>query len=189
MSEKVISIISSVISTHELVVFVVSMLPVVELRGAIPLGVFSYNFSLIKALLLSLSGNLLIVFPLVFLMDFIERQFKRVDFLDKLLQKIFSRARSKAEKIRRYELLGLFLFVAIPLPGTGAWTGALVAYLLGMDKWSALLSISMGVIVAGLLVSLFTAFGIVKGLLIGAFTLFVLDRVFSLVLDRIYKVD
>lgn len=188
MSEKVISLISTFISSRELVVFVVSMLPVVELRGAIPLGVFSYNFSLLKALLLSLSGNLLVVFPLIFLMDFVEKQFKRVDFLDRFLQRLFAKAKSKAEKIRRYELLGLFLFVAIPLPGTGAWTGALIAYLLGMDRWSALLSISMGVIVAGLLVSFFTIFGIIKGLLIGAVTLFILDRLFSLVLDRIYKV-
>lgn len=164
------------------------MLPVVELRGAIPLGVFSYNFSLIKALLLSLSGNLLIVFPLVFLMDLIEKQFKKVDFLDVFLQKLFARAKSKAEKVKKYKLLGLFLFVAVPLPGTGAWTGALIAYLLGMDKWAALLSISLGVIMAGLLVSFFTVFGIVKGLLIGALTLIILDRVFSLVLDRIYKV-
>jgi uncharacterized membrane protein len=189
MSEKVIDFFSKLISSKELVIFIVSMLPVVELRGAIPLGVFSFNFSLIKAFLLSVAGNILIVFPLVFFLDYLERQFKKVDILDRWLQKLFARASNKAQKIQKYKSLGLFLFVAIPLPGTGAWTGALIAYLLGMGKWVSLISISLGVIMAGVLVSLFTSLGLIKGIVLGVIILLVLDKVLSYILDNIWKGD
>lgn len=89
--------------------------------------------------------------------------------------------------VEKYKSLGLFLFVAVPLPGTGAWTGALVAYLLSMDRKVAFLSISLGVLMAGFLVTFFTTFGFWKGLLLAVVTLFILDRVLITVLDKFYK--
>jgi len=187
MAERVVDFFAHFVKSKELLVFLVSMLPVVELRGAIPLGVFSFGFPLIKSLILSLAGNLLVTVPLVFLIDLAEKSFKKFSFLDNLLKKLLDKAKSKAQKVQKYKSLGLFIFVAIPLPGTGAWTGALIAYLLAMDKWVAFLSISLGVIVAGLLVTFFTLFGLVKGILLAVAVLFLLDKVLSTVLDKIYK--
>ena len=187
MAEKIISYLSNVISSKELIVFIVSMLPVVELRGAIPLAVFQYQFPLYKAFALSAIGNILITVPLVFLIDFAEKHFRRFAFLSRLLDKVFARAKKHKGYVEKYEFLGLFIFVAIPLPGTGAWTGALIAYLLSMNKWLAFLSISLGVLMAGVLVSFFTSLGFVKGLLLAIVTLLVVDRVVSYFLDKFYK--
>ncbi|MDI6850789.1 MAG: small multi-drug export protein [bacterium] len=187
MTEKIISYMSNFITSKELLVFVVSMLPIVELRGAIPLAVFQYNFPLYKAFTLSVVGNVLITVPLVFLIGFAEEHFRKFAFLSKLMDKILAKANKHKGYIEKYEFLGLFLFVAIPLPGTGAWTGALIAYLLSMNKWFAFSSISLGVLVAGILVSFFTSFGFLKGLLVAVSTLFVVNKVVSYFLDRFYK--
>ncbi len=187
MSERVIDFFSSIISSRELVVFVVSMLPIVELRGAIPLAVFQFKFDILKAFLLSVGGNLLIVVPLVFLMDLAEKHFRKYALLDRWMSRLFERAKKRGGYVEKYKSLGLFLFVAIPLPGTGAWTGALVAYLLSMDKKIAFISIALGVVMAGLLVTFFTTLGLWKGLLLAVLTLFVLDRVLTVILDKFYS--
>uniref|UniRef100_A0A7C2K2F0 Ligand-binding protein SH3 n=1 Tax=candidate division WOR-3 bacterium TaxID=2052148 RepID=A0A7C2K2F0_UNCW3 len=187
MTEKIISYLSNFITSKEVLVFVVSMLPVVELRGAIPIAVFQYNFPLYKAFALSVVGNVLITVPLVFMIDFAEKHFRKFAFLSKLMDKVMSKAYKRKGYVEKYEFLGLFLFVAIPLPGTGAWTGAIIAYLLSMNKWFAFFSISLGVLVAGILVSFFTSLGFLKGLLVAVSTLFVINRVASYFLDKFYK--
>ncbi|MEG1633458.1 MAG: small multi-drug export protein [Oscillospiraceae bacterium] len=136
-----------------LITFVVSMVPVLELRGAIPLGV-SMGLSHMAAMLVSILGNMV---PVPFIILFIRRIFEwlsqRSDKLRRLVERLEVRAEGKWDKVHRYQFFGLLVLVAIPLPGTGAWTGALIAALMNMRLKNAMLSIFLGVIVAGVLVT------------------------------------
>ena len=136
--------------------FLMSMVPVIELRGAVPFGV-GMDLPLLPVLIVSVVGNML---PVPFIALFIRRIFgflrRRSRRLDALVTKIEDRARKKARKIKKYETLGLFVLVAIPLPGTGAWTGALVGALLNIRlKW-LLPAIFAGVVTAGVIMSILT---------------------------------
>lgn len=137
---------------ESLLTFLISMVPVIELRGALPIGV-AYGLSPVFSLILSIIGNLL---PLPFIILFIRRIFefirKHMPRLDGLVTHLENRAESKKSTVKKYEFWGLFLFVAIPLPGTGGWTGALIAAMLGMRLKNALPPIILGVITAGLIV-------------------------------------
>ena len=133
-----------------LAVFVISMVPLVELRGAVPLGLAA-GLPWSETLLLSYLGNLL---PIPFLLFFGEKLLDWVGTLRPFtgfVQRYKAKLESKKESVTRYACIGLFLFVAIPLPGTGAWSGALIAVLLEMPKAKALLSIAAGVVTAGLI--------------------------------------
>ncbi len=144
-----------------LITFFTAMVPVVELRGAIPLGV-SLGLSHLGAMVISVVGNLI---PVPFIILFIREIFswirKHIPKLNNLITKIEDRAHVKSEKVLRLSAMGLLIFVAIPLPGTGAWTGALIAALLNMRLKSAMPAISLGVLVAGVLVTGIT-FGFVE---------------------------
>ena len=138
--------------------FVVSMLPVVELRLAIPIGV-SLGLPVWQAALISILGNLLPVpFIIAFIRVIMDWLKTRVACLRRFVAWLEKKATGpRAERVRRYEFWGLLLFVAIPLPGTGAWTGALVAALLDIRMKRAIPPIVVGVIIAALIVSLATA--------------------------------
>ena len=142
--------------TKYILTFFMSMVPVIELRGAVPFGV-GMDLPLLPVLIVSVVGNML---PVPFIALFIRRIFgflrRRSRRLDALVTKIEDRAHKKARKIKKYETLGLFILVAIPLPGTGAWTGALVGALLNIRlKW-LLPAIFGGVITAGVIMSILT---------------------------------
>lgn len=136
--------------------FLISMVPVVELRGAIPIAV-AQGMDPWLAMVISVIGNMV---PVPFIIVFIRSIFKwlrtRSAGLDRWVTKMENKASLKAEKVQKYEKFGLFIFVAIPLPGTGAWTGALIAAMLDMRLKSAVPMILLGVITAGLIVTLLT---------------------------------
>ncbi|WP_457637700.1 COG2426 family protein [Oceanithermus sp.] len=144
-------------------VFFVSMLPVVELRGAVPLGI-GLGLPPWAAALAALLGNLLIVPFLLWLVPGIVDWFSRYQWFAKAWDRLEARLRLKGEDaIQRYGALGLLLFVAIPLPGSGAWTGSLIAVVLGLKKRYAAPAIALGVLAADVLVTL-AATGVLKGL-------------------------
>jgi len=131
--------------------------PVAELRGGLPY-LLARGLAPAAAWLLAVGANLLIV-PLVLVgLDGIERLLRRSKTAAKLLDAILARTRRKGRWIDRFGSLGLILLVAIPLPGTGAWTGSLAAVLMGVPRRKALLLVAVGVVVAGLLV-LFASLG------------------------------
>ena len=133
-----------------LAVFIVSMMPVVELRGAIPFGV-SLGLDWREVYLVSVLGNMLPVpFIILFFRPLIE-YFEKTKLFGKIASKLKKRTHSKIEGMNKFKMLGLFLFVAIPLPGTGAWTGAAIAALLKMRIKHSFFPILLGVFVAGLL--------------------------------------
>ena len=141
---------------REAALFVVSMLPLIELRGAVPLGLAT-GMPWYQVLPICYVGNLL---PIPFVMIFGVRL---IDWLSTLkpFRKAATRYKekllSKSGSVTKYERIGLLLFVAVPLPGTGAWSGAVVAALLKMPFRKAFLSIACGVIIAGLLMTLGTS--------------------------------
>ena len=134
----------------------VSMIPVIELRGGIPFGV-ALGLNPWVAMMACVVGNMV---PIPFIVVYIRRIFlwmrRRFPRLGSLVDKLETKAHLKGRKVTRYRYLGLFIFVAIPLPGTGAWTGALVAAFLNMPLRKALLSIFCGVVTAGVLVTALT---------------------------------
>lgn len=141
-----------------LLTVLISMLPVVELRGGLPAGV-AMGLSIPAAFLASLLGNML---PVPFIILFVRRAFKwirvHIPRLGSLITRIEQRAYAKAgsESIVKYQAWGLLIFVAIPLPGTGAWTGALIAALLDLRLKKAVPVIFCGVVIAGLIITLLT---------------------------------
>ena len=142
-----------------LITFLISMVPVIELRGAIPIAI-AKDIEPWVAFMLAVFGNML---PVPFILVFIRSIFKwmkKYERLGKIVTKLESRAESKSESVRKYELIGLCILVAIPLPGTGAWTGALVAALMKMRIRRALPTIFVGVVIAGVVVTLVSVLGI-----------------------------
>lgn len=145
--------------TSILTVFGVAASPIAELRGAIPLAILHYDFPWYYAYLVAVIGNLLPVpFILLFLKTVI-RLLSKVGFLNRLINWFFASARRRGRIVERYERIGLVLFVAVPLPITGAWTGSLVAVLLGLKFRHAFLSVFAGILIAGTVVTCGTLLG------------------------------
>lgn len=146
----------------ELIVFIVSMIPVLELRGSILAAGFM-DVAFLPTYIAAVIGNMV---PIPFILLFITKildWMKGTKSLGKLAVKLEEKALSKREQIDKYGAFGLFLFVAIPLPGTGAWTGSLLAVLLNMKPRKAFWPILFGVMTAGLVMSLLS-FGIIKNI-------------------------
>ena len=139
----------------------VSMVPVVELRGGIPFGV-ALGLPVWAAYLSAVIGNIL---PVPFILVYIRRIFqwmrRRMPRFNSLVDRLERKAHLKGRLVTRYQYLGLLLFVAVPLPGTGAWTGALAAAFLDMPLRRALPSIFAGILIAGIAISILT-FGVVS---------------------------
>lgn len=141
-----------------LATFIVSMLPVVELRGAIPVGV-AFGLPVWQAALISIIGNII---PAPFIIAFIRVIMDWLRAKSNTMQKFVEWLEKKgtgpeADKVRKAEFWGLMLFVAVPFPGTGAWTGSLIAALLDIRMKRALPPIILGVLIAAVIVSLATA--------------------------------
>ena len=139
-----------------LITFLMAMIPVVELRGAIPYGVVA-GLDVHEAFILAVIGNLL---PIPFLVVFTRKVFEwlrtKSEGLDRFVRKMENKAENKKEIVQKYEFFGLMLLVAIPLPGTGAWTGALVAAMMDMRLKRAMPAIIVGVLIAGVIVTTVT---------------------------------
>lgn len=142
----------------EAAVFIISMLPLLELRGGILAASF-LHIAYIRGALICLIGNIL---PIPFILLFVTRIFdrlKKTKLLRPMVEKLESRAMSKSDTIQKYEFLGLMLFVGIPLPGTGAWTGALIASLMDIKLKKAVPAIFLGIAMALCIMS-FIGYGI-----------------------------
>lgn len=142
-----------------LITFLISMVPVIELRGAIPYGM-AQGLAPWLACAVSIVGNML---PVPFILLFIRKilhWMKRYPRLGRIAEKLEHRADNRSGRVRKSEVIGLCLLVAIPLPGTGAWTGALVAALMEMRLKRALPTILLGVVLAGIAVTLVMSLGI-----------------------------
>ena len=149
---KLVELLQGLTQNASLITFLVAMAPIVELRAAIPIGV-SLGLGPWQALLVSVCGNLI---PAPFILLFIRKIFHwmrlHLPKLGNLVTRMEQKAESHRKLVERWKFWGLLLLVAIPLPGTGAWTGALVAALMDMRLKHALPAIVTGVVIAGFLV-------------------------------------
>ncbi len=149
------SIIAKYIAT-----LIISMVPIIELRGAIPVAVGVFHLSYVEAFFISFIGNII---PVYFILRFIGPLFDffgRFKFFKKIIDWLTERTTNKiekSEKLQNYTSLGLFLFVGIPLPGTGAWTGSLIANFLKLPIKKSFPLIILGVFVAGVIMLTGTA--------------------------------
>ncbi|OGC82758.1 MAG: hypothetical protein A2788_02560 [Candidatus Abawacabacteria bacterium RIFCSPHIGHO2_01_FULL_46_8] len=156
----VLGILSSL--PRELAVLLIAMTPVFELRLAIPLGMTVFGMGPGEALFWALLGNLIIVLPILFLYEAIADFLSRNNQLAaRFFQWLFHKTRTKHSKsFARYGALALVTFVAVPLPGTGGWTGSVAAFVFGVQKARAFLLIGLGILLAGIIVTFITLGGI-----------------------------
>ncbi|MCL7412772.1 MAG: small multi-drug export protein [ANME-2 cluster archaeon] len=151
---------------HWVATIIIGMLPVSELRGAIPLalapvGVGGYGMSVPEAYFLAVLGNMIPVIPLLLYLEPVSDFLRRWRIFDIFFTWLFTRTHhNHSERFERYGTLALTLFVAVPLPVTGAWTGCAAAFVFGIKFRHALLAIFAGVLIAGVVVTLLTLTGI-----------------------------
>lgn len=155
MTDSLINWFTSTLSfmPKEVVVFIISMVPILELRGGL-IAASLLGIGVYKAIFLCVLGNIV---PIPFILFFITPIFnwmKKTSLLRPMVEKLEKKSMSKSDQIQKYEFWGLALFVGIPLPGTGAWTGALIASLLGIKTKKASLSIFIGIIIATVIMTL-----------------------------------
>ena len=149
--------------SKELVVFIISMIPILELRGGLIVSRL-IQVPITTAIPLCIVGNII---PIPFILLFIKQIFKwlkKVRVFRGLIEKLENRAMSKSDSIKKYEFWGLVLFVGIPLPGTGAWTGSLIAALLDIDFKKAILAELLGIAIATIIMSILS-YGLLGALL------------------------
>lgn len=149
--------------SKEALIFIISLLPILELRGGL-LAASLLKVEYLTALPICVIGNIL---PIPFILLFIRRIFallKKTRTFRPLVEKLERRAMGKSDRIKEYEFVGLLLFVGIPLPGTGAWTGALIASLLQIDLKKSAIAILLGVGLAAIIMS-FVSYGVLANLL------------------------
>lgn len=133
--------------SKEMIVFIISMLPILELRGGL-LAAAWFEINMWKAIMLCIAGNII---PIPFILWFITPIFnclKKTKLFRPMVEKFEKKSMGKSEKIQKYEFIGLLFFVGIPLPGTGAWTGSIIASLLDIKFSKAMIAIVCGLVMA-----------------------------------------
>ncbi|KAK7368003.1 hypothetical protein VNO80_10025 [Phaseolus coccineus] len=162
------------------VVFTLATLPVLELRGAIPVG-YWMQLNPTTLTILSILGNMVPVpFIVLYLKRFASFLAARSSYVSRLLDMLFENAKEKAGPVEEFQWLGLMLFVAVPFPGTGAWTGAFIAAILDMPFWAAVSANFIGVVFAGLLVNLLVNLGLKYAIITGIILFFVSTFMWSI---------
>ncbi|HHT51069.1 MAG TPA: small multi-drug export protein [Eubacteriaceae bacterium] len=144
----------------ELMVLIMAATPLIELRGSLPYGIFVLDMNYIHAYIISVLGS---IAPCPFILKFLPnilKGLKGIGIFAGFVDWVTNRANRKSEKVKRYSLWGLFILVAIPLPGTGVWTGSTIAALLKLPFKSAFIVCLLGTMVAGLLMLILSHFGL-----------------------------
>ena len=164
--ESIMSWVISALSGHvsrEMIVFIISMVPILELRGGL-LAASVLNINITRALWICIIGNIIPVPFILLLITPIFNWLKQTKTFRPMNEKMEARALSKREQVEKYEFWGLVLFVGIPLPGTGAWTGSLLAALLGMKFKKAFPAVLLGIALASVIMSI-VSYGLLGALI------------------------
>jgi uncharacterized membrane protein len=153
--------------TRSAAVAAISTLPIVELRGAVPVGIVAFEMPWWKVYLIAVAGNMIPIPFILLLLGPLSRFCMQVEPGRRFFEWLFARTRKKSASIEKYEALGLTIFVAIPLPVTGGWTGAMAAFLMGIPFWKAMLYILLGVMMAGVIMTVLSLLGWVGAVIAG----------------------
>ena len=143
--------------SKEVIVFIISMIPILELRGGLVVAAL-FKINIWKAIVLCIVGNII---PVPFILKLITPIFtwmKKTKLFSPMVHKLEEKSMGKSEKIQKYEFWGLMLFVGIPLPGTGAWTGSLIAALLDMKFSKAIIAVICGIVMATVIMCIISYF-------------------------------
>lgn len=140
--------------------FLVSVVPFIELRGAIPFGILVLKMPWLQTFFLSFAANCLPIPVVYFLTRPLFAAFRKTKLFSGFINRFEAKMMKKSEKVTKYKIIGLFLFVAIPLPGTGAYSGSVIAALLDMPFKKALISMVCGIFVAGIIITLLSLGGL-----------------------------
>jgi len=135
------------------------MLPIAELRLAIPFSIIFQNLEISKVVLVSIVGNFIVIVPIFFGIKYFSKNMMKYKYLNLFLKWIFQRTRKKGTYIEKYKFYGLMLFVGVPLPVTGAWTGCIAAYLFNLSNKETFLGIFFGICISASIISILTLFG------------------------------
>jgi uncharacterized membrane protein len=159
MVESIVEALRGIHLTPQWITFFIAALPIVELRLAIPwalapASIFGGGLGWHQAFLWAICGNFVPIIPLLLVLSPITNWLRRWSIFDRFFDWFFARTRKKGKWIERYEALGLIIFVGIPLPGTGVWTGAVAAFIFGIHFRYALPCITLGMLLAATLVTL-----------------------------------
>jgi len=137
---------------EKIAVLIAAATPVIEVRGSIPLGL-GMGLDPVKVFLISVVGSLIPVFPVLWFLNFLTKDLRKIKLFDRFFEWLFNRTRARSELIEKYETLGLALFVAVPLPVTGVWTGCVAAYLFGLSWRNTFLAVMAGTTIASIIVT------------------------------------
>ncbi|MFC1508780.1 COG2426 family protein [Candidatus Omnitrophota bacterium] len=159
MQERIVNFLYSFGLSPKTLILLLSTLPVTELRASIPIGILVLNQTVRTTFFFSVLGNLLPIAPVYFLLEPISKKLSNTKYMRMFFDWLFKKAKKKAGLIERYEALGLMLFVSIPFPGTGVWTGCLIASLLRMRFLPVFLAATAGVLIAAIVVTALTLLG------------------------------
>ncbi|HPG37898.1 MAG TPA: small multi-drug export protein [bacterium] len=156
MTEQITTFLSSL--PKEVITIIISTLPIIELRGAIPWALaqppIGGGMSIFSAVFFAILGNMIPVIPLLLFFDKIYNWLKPYPRFNRIFEWLFARTRKKGKMIEKYEFWGLVVFIGIPLPMTGAWTGTLAAYIFGLNFWKSVLAAIFGLLMSATIVTL-----------------------------------
>jgi uncharacterized membrane protein len=133
---------------QELIIFITAVTPVIEVRGSVPLGILYFGLTPSKVILLSILGSILPIIPILWFLNALTEKLRKIKIFDKFFEWLFHRTRTKSKIIEEFELVGLTIFVAIPFPGTGVWTGCVAAYLLRLPWIPTFICATIGTAIA-----------------------------------------
>ena len=152
--------IDNLIHNEALKIFILSMLPITELRFSIPYGMNYSSLLLYQIIIISIMGNILIGSCVIYVIGPIMYYLRKIYFFKKIVDYIFQRTLKKSKSIERRKFYGLMIFVAVPLPMTGVWTGALASYLLNLNRKTSISAIVIGVLISSSIVTCLTLLSI-----------------------------
>ena len=147
----------------ELIVFIISLMPILELRGGL-IAAALLEMNMWRSFIICFIGNIIPIPLILWFITPIFDRLKKTKLFSGIVNKLENKAMKKKDKIEKLEYIGLLLFVGIPLPGTGAWTGSLIASLLNMDKKKSLIYAILGVVLAGIIM-LVVSYGILDNII------------------------
>lgn len=169
-----------------LAILLIAIIPIVELRGSIPVGILLFKLNWFLVVVLSIIGTMLPIFFILFFLGIVEKFLRHFKIFDIFFNWLFKRTKAKTELIEKYEELGLMLFVAIPAPFTGAWTGSLASYIMKLSYLKSLLYIFLGVLIATIIVTTFSILLVIKSVTIFWKILFI--SIFVFIITMIYLI-
>lgn len=158
-ADKTVATLDSWGLSPALIVVIISTIPIIELRGSIPIAIMLFKMPWPEAVLLSVLGNMIPIPFILLLMDWFFALIGKSRLGARFTHWLFARTRRKGKSIEKYEAIGLAVFVGIPLPGTGAWTGAFAANIFGIRFWRSMLFIFIGVLMAAAIVTSLSLMG------------------------------